>query len=99
MNAKRTWLEHITQEPSRDVEKATGISHTTITRAARAEQPPAHVVIAVARAYGYNTVTALCHAGILTPEEVAPITCNNPLQTIPSTALLQELLRREVHPG
>lgn len=95
MNATLNWLQRITHDSSRDVEQRTGISHTTIARAAKADQPPAHIVLAVARAYGYNVLDALRYAGILAPEETAGRGAGAALSAYPSEALLYELLKRE----
>ena len=90
-----TWLDAITTDSARTIAKATGLSHTTISRAADNPTPPPAVVVAVARAYGYNTVEALAHTGLLTPAEARPITGEANLRRISTRVLLQELLRRE----
>ena len=90
-----TWLDAITTDSARTIAKATGLSHTTISRAADNPTPPPAVVVAVARAYGYNPVEALAHTGLLTPAEARPITGEANLRRISTRVLLQDLLRRE----
>lgn len=90
-----TWLDAITTDSARTIAKATGLSHTTISRAADNPTPPPAVVVAVSRAYGYNPVEALEHTGLLTPAEARPITGEASLRRISTRVLLQELLRRE----
>lgn len=90
-----TWLDAITTDSARTIAKATGLSHTTISRAADNPTPAPAVVVAVARTYGYNPVEALARAGLLTTAEARPTTSEASLRAISSRALLQELLRRE----
>lgn len=94
-----TWLDAITTDSARTIAKATGLSHTTITRASKAATPPPAVVVAVARAYGYNPVEALSHTGLLTPAEARPTTGEASLRHVSTRVLLQELLRREAGDG
>lgn len=99
------WLHQITHDTTRNIADnitATGggtISHTTISRAAASSTPPAHIVVAVARAYGTHPVHALQLAGILTPEEAQPYTAGATLRNVPSLVMLQELAHREVQRG
>ncbi|MEJ6013985.1 hypothetical protein WG936_09065 [Corynebacterium sp. H127] len=95
MTGNVNWLQRITHDSTRDIEQRTGMSHTTISRAAKADQPPAHVVLAVARVYGYDVISALQHAGVLTAAEVAGRGQGAALSTFPTTALLYELLERQ----
>lgn len=90
-----TWLDAITADSARTIAKATGLSHTTISRAAGNPTPPPAVVVAVARAYGYNPVEALSRTGLLTPIEARPVTGEASLRRVSTRVLLQELLRRE----
>lgn len=90
-----TWLDAITADSARTIAKATGLSHTTISRAAGNPTPPPAVVVAVARAYGYNPVEALSRTGLLTPLEARPVTGEASLRRVSTRVLLQELLRRE----
>ncbi|MCG7241453.1 MULTISPECIES: hypothetical protein [Corynebacterium] len=90
-----TWLDAITTDSARTIAKATGLSHTTISRAADNPTPPPAVVVAVARAYGYNPVEALSRTGLLTPIEARPVTSEANLRRVSTRVLLQELLRRE----
>lgn len=96
MEEYTTWLATITTDSARTIAKATGLSHTTISRAADNTTPPPAVVVAVARAYGANPVTALAQTGLLTTAEAEPFSGAHELRTVPSAVLLQELLRREV---
>lgn len=93
------WLDAITTDSARTIAKATGLSHTTISRAADNPTPPPAVVVAVARAYGYSPVDALYRAGLLTQQEAQPYTGEHDLRTISSRVMLQELLRREAGDG
>lgn len=90
-----SWLDRMTTDSHRAIAQATGLSHTTISRAASTATPPPAVVVAVARACGYNPVDALYHAGLLTQQEAQPYTGEHDLRTISSRVMLQELLRRE----
>lgn len=91
------WLHRITTESHRNIATAIGgsVSHTTIARAATSDTPPAHLVVAIARAYGTDPVQALQWAGILTPEETQRYSAAPSLRTVPSLVMLQELARRE----
>lgn len=95
------WLHQITHDTTRNIAHniatttAGTISHTTINRAAQSDNPPAHIVVAVARAYGYSPVRALQLAGILTEEEAQPYTAHTALRNVPSIVMLQELAHRE----
>lgn len=91
------WLTQITSDTTRNVAAniGGGVSHTTVSRAATAEQPPAHLVIDVARAYGTHPVRALELAGYITAEEARPYSPASSLRAVPSLVLLQELARRE----
>lgn len=99
------WLHQITHDTTRSIADTIAanvggsISHTTISRAASADNPPAHIVVAVARAYGTHPVHALHLAGILTAEEAAPFTASTALRSVPSLVMLQELARREAQRG
>ncbi|MFW9097725.1 hypothetical protein ACOJAM_08650 [Corynebacterium striatum] len=93
------WLDAITTDSARTIAKATGLSHTTISRAADNPTPPPAVVVAVARAYGYNPVVALSRTGLLTQQEAQPYTGEHDLRTISRRVMLQELLRREAGDG
>lgn len=91
------WLQRITQDSHRTIAESIGghVSHTTISRAAASDNPPAHLVVEIARAYGADAVQALQWAGILTPEEVVAYSPAASLRTVPSLVMLQELARRE----
>lgn len=95
------WLHQITHDTTRNIADniATtgggGISHTTISRAASSDNPPAHIVVAVARAYGTHPVHALQLADIITEEEAQPYTATTALRNVPSLVMLQELAHRE----
>lgn len=95
------WLHQITHDTTRSIADTIAanlggsISHTTISRAASSNNPPAHIVVAVARAYGTHPVRALQLAGILSEEEAAPFTATTTLRDVPSLVMLQELARRE----
>lgn len=73
------------------------MAHTTTyaTGKSNKTQPPPSVVVAVARAYGYNPVEALSRTGLLTPIEARPVTGEANLRRVSTRVLLQELLRRE----
>lgn len=91
------WLTQITTDTTRNIAAniGGGVSHTTVSRAANAEHPPAHLVVEVARAYGTHPVRALELAGYLTAEEAHPYTAAASLRQVPTLVLLQELARRE----
>ncbi|OAA17319.1 hypothetical protein Caferm_04645 [Corynebacterium afermentans subsp. afermentans] len=99
------WLHQITHDTTRNIADTiatTGggsISHTTISRAASSDNPPAHIVVAVARAYGTHPVHALQLAGIITEEEAQPYAATTALRNVPSLVMLQELAHREAQRG
>lgn len=101
MDAPKTtsWLTSITHDSARTIAAniGDGISHSTITRAAASDTPPAHIVIAIARAYRVPVVPALYHAGIITEEEAHPYRATSHLRTVPSLILLEELRQREIN--
>ena len=99
------WLHQITHDTTRNIAATIAttsggsISHTTISRAASSDNPPAHIVVAVARAYGTHPVHALQLAGIITEEEAQPYTATTSLRNVPSLVMLQELAHREAQRG
>lgn len=99
------WLHQITHDTTRNIADTIAanlggsISHTTISRAASSDHPPAHIVVAVARAYGTHPVHALQLAGIITEEEAQPYTATTALRNVPSLVMLQELAHREAQRG
>lgn len=96
------WLHQITHDTTRSIAATIAanlggsISHTTISRAASSDHPPAHIVVAVARAYGTHPVHALQLAGVITAEEARAYSPAASLRTTPTLVLLQELTRRQV---
>lgn len=94
-NETTPWIQRISSDSARTIAKNTGLSHTTISRTADNPTPPPAVVVAVARAYGYNPVTALAETGLLTHDEAQAFDGRQALNMVSSRALLQELLRRE----
>lgn len=93
--APHGWFNAITTDPSRAVAHRTGLAASTITRAANADNPPPAVVVAIARAYGFDPVRALVLSGFLEPEEADGHGVDSALASAPRAALLYELLRRE----
>lgn len=89
------WLQTITLDSSRVIADRTGLSASTITRAANADTPPAGVVVAVARAYEFDVLRALVLSNFLSPAEVASYGLDSAIKKAPSAMLLHELLERE----
>ncbi|BDB58938.1 MULTISPECIES: hypothetical protein [Rhodococcus] len=95
MTTPEQWIRDTVGNTSiRKVATEAGLNHTTLARQIREGTLTAESVVKVARAYGVSVADGLQAIGVLTEEDVLPISVEKALQEATDEQLADEVLRR-----